>query len=198
MSVPARYDAINAAVFLGGSRRLRRRLVRELDVRPGHRVLELGCGSGQVTEQLAATGADVTAVDALRSMLARAAERAPGATFVEADITTVDVPGAYDRIVLSFVLHNFDAAGRRAVLEQSAARLPVDGSIGILDWALPAGKLWAGAWRRFLRRLEPSPTVEEILGDRLHHDIQAAGLQVSRQRSVALGRAQILVAGRHS
>jgi SAM-dependent methyltransferase len=65
VSNPGRYDAITVAIFLGGSRRLRHRLVDTLEVSRGHRVLELGCGSGQVTEQLVAAGAMVTAVDAL-------------------------------------------------------------------------------------------------------------------------------------
>lgn len=196
MSIPGRYDAINAAIFLGGSRRLRRLLVRTLDVRASHRVLELGCGSGsgQVTEQLVATGANVTAVDTLPAMLERTAQRAPRATLIEGDITTVDVPGPYDRIVLSFVLHNFDEAGRRAVLSQSAGRLAEGGAVGILDWALPPGSLRPRLWRRFLHALEPSPAVSEILAGALHEDIRAAGLRVILHRSAAFGRAQILVA----
>lgn len=194
MSIPGRYDAINAAIFLGGSRRLRRQLISTLHVQRAHRVLELGCGSGQVTEQLVATGADVTAVDALPEMLARAAQRAPQAAFLEADITALDVPGHFDRVVLSFVLHNFDAAGRRLVLEQSAARLAPGGAIGILDWATPPGRLRAGLWRSFLHRLEPSETVPEILAGCLTQDVQAVGLRVTCQRPAVGGRAQILVA----
>ena len=167
MSIPRRYDAINAVIFLGGSRRLRRSLISTLHVQRGHRVLELGCGSGQVTEQLVATGAEVTAVDALPAMLERAAQRAPQAKFVEADITGLDAPGPFDRVVLSFVLHNFDATGRRTVLEQSAVRLGDGGAIGILDWATPPGRLRAGLWRSFLHRLEPSSTVPEILAGKI-------------------------------
>jgi len=192
VSIPGRYDAINAAIFLGGSRR--RELVDTLEVRPGQRVLELGCGSGQVTEQLVAKGADVVAVDALADMLARARQRAPQAEFVEGDITSLGLPGPFDRVVLSFVLHNFDATGRHAVLTQSATRLAGGGAIGILDWALPAGRLRSGAWRRFLHRLEPSPIVSEILAGCLAHDIPGAGLRVSCQRPAAGGRAEILVA----
>lgn len=78
MQVANAYDAVNAAIFLpsGGSRRVRQSLVNALEIRPGHRVLELGCGTGQVTARLLAAGADVVAVDALPSMLIGARRRA--------------------------------------------------------------------------------------------------------------------------
>jgi ubiquinone/menaquinone biosynthesis C-methylase UbiE len=177
-----------------GSRRLRHRLVATLEVASGQRVLELGCGSGQVTEQLTAAGAMVTAVDALPEMLARARARAPEADFVEADITSLELEGSFDRVVLSFVLHNFDAGGRHTVLAQSTERLAPGGAIGILDWATPRSGLRSRAWSRLLHRLEPSPAVSEILAGCLTRDIQGAGLRVTCQLPAAGGRAQILVA----
>ena len=52
------YDLLNTVIWLPtGSRRLRRQFVGELPLHPGARVLELGCGTGQVTAELAARGA---------------------------------------------------------------------------------------------------------------------------------------------
>ena len=53
---------------------------------------------------------------------------------------------------------------RVALLRRAASGL-VDGSgrIGLLEWAEPAGRLRGRMWRRFLARLEPSPSVPEIL-----------------------------------
>lgn len=189
------YDAINAAVFLpwGGSRRLRQSLVNALDVRPGHRILELGCGSGQVTARLLAAGADVVAVDALPAMLDRARTRAPRATFVEGDAIMSEVGDGFDRVVLSFVLHNFDRPGRVRILRRAELALAPGGRIGVLEWALPPGRVRARLWRWFLDTLEPSATVPDVLDRTLDVDVAAAGLRETDRRSSTGGRTQILV-----
>ena len=194
VSVP--YDAVNAAIFLpsGGSGRLRQSLVDALDVRAGHRVLELGCGTGQVTARLLASGVEVVAIDEIPEMLAAARRRAPGATFVKGDAIEAQVAGPFDRVALSFVLHGFDAQGRLALLRRAAAALGNGGRIGVLDWALPSGDIRGRVWRRFLRALEPSSTTtDEVLNGALEGEISEAGLRIESWSRVAGGRAQILV-----
>ena len=46
-----------------------------LNAQPGERILDLGCGDGQLTLRLAATGASVTGVDASPEMVAAARTR---------------------------------------------------------------------------------------------------------------------------
>jgi ubiquinone/menaquinone biosynthesis C-methylase UbiE len=196
MKLATAYDLVNTVLFLpsGGSGRLRRSLVHALDVRRGHRVLELGCGTGLVTTQLLAAGAEVVAVDALPAMLVGARRRAPGATFVEGDALEVDVGGGYDRAVLSFVLHGLDVDDRIRLLRRTAAALAPAGRIGVLDWALPAGRVHGALWRRVLSALEPSAaTTQQLLDGALDSDIPAAGLQIDERRRLAAGRAEILV-----
>lgn len=197
MALATTYDALNTALFLpsGGSGRLRQSLVDAIDVRPGHRILELGCGTGQVTARLLAAGATVVAVDAMDAMLIGARRRAPGATFIEGDAFESDVGGDYDRAVLSFVLHNFDSTDRIRLLRRTAAALGPDGRIGVLDWALPDGRVKAALWRRFLHRLEPGPA-GDLLDGALDAESPAAGLRTAHRRPAAGGRAQILVLSR--
>ena len=189
------YDALNTAIFLpwGGSRRIRRALVDSLEVSSRDRVVELGCGTGQVTELLVATGAEVVAVDQLPAMLVGAQRRAPQARIIEGDAMSAEVGGDFDRVVLAFVLHNFDGGGRVDLLRRSRSLLAEEGWVGVLEWGLPNGRWRSTAWRWFLHRLEPSPSVGEILDGALMADIAESGLRVVNGRRVAGGRARVLV-----
>lgn len=190
------YDALNAVLFApsGGSGRLREQLVDALALNPGDRVLELGCGTGQVTERLLAAGARVVAVDALPAMLEGARRRAPEAEYVVGDVFD-DLPaGPFDAVVLSFVLHNLPADRRRLLLARSADLLTPGGTVAVLDWHLPAGRRRAAIWRALLARIEPAPTVGEVLDGALPRDPAAAGLDACLSRPLASGRAQVLLA----
>src|SRR3984957_14442297 len=50
-------------------------VVALLNPQPGEHILDLGCGDGALTEQLAATGATLTGVDASPTMLTAARQR---------------------------------------------------------------------------------------------------------------------------
>lgn len=190
------YDALNAVLFAtsGGSGRLRQHLVDALALRPQDRVIEFGCDTGQVTERLVATGAKVVAVDALPAMLVAARRRAPQAEFLEGDALTVDLPGPFDAVVLSFVLHNLDADQRRALLRRSRSLLRPDGRVALLEWALPRSALRARVWRSLLARIEPSTNVGEVLDGALTAELAATGLRVVQHHALAGGRTQLMLA----
>ena len=200
MDVPVArlYDLLNVVLFAssGGSGRLRQRLVDALALAPGDRVLEFGCGTGQVTERLVAAGARVVAVDALPEMLAGARRRAPAAEYVVGDVFDADLAGPFDAVVISFVLHNLAADRRRVLLARAAGLVAPGGTVAVLDWHLPAGRRRAAAWRAVLARIEPAPTVREVLDGALTGDLSASGLDVCLRRPLAAGRAQLLLARR--
>jgi len=56
----------------------------EAGIAPGEKVLDLCCGQGTLTAELAATGADVTGLDFSPNMLELAREAAPGARLLPA------------------------------------------------------------------------------------------------------------------
>src|SRR6266567_563654 len=77
-------------------------VVALLNPQPGEQILDLGCGDGALTEQLAATGAIVTGVDASPTMLAAARQRnlhsARGFTVDHHDATALPYHHQFDAV----------------------------------------------------------------------------------------------------
>src|SRR5438128_1663964 len=71
----------------------------------GARVLELGCGNG-VDARLLAERFRVTGVDISGEQVARAQAAVPGATFLQADFTELELPAASFDAVASFYVFN--------------------------------------------------------------------------------------------
>jgi len=75
-----------------------------LAAQPDERILDLGCGDGQLTEQLAAAGARVRGVDASAPMVA--ATRARGVAAEQANVEALPfVDGEFDAVFSNAVLH---------------------------------------------------------------------------------------------
>ncbi|MBL8134589.1 MAG: class I SAM-dependent methyltransferase [Anaerolineae bacterium] len=80
---------------------------RLLGLRPGERVIDIGCGSGVMARRMAALGAQVTAVDFSEALLVRA--RARGQTGGEA-IRYAQADATDETALIAFGEESFDAA----------------------------------------------------------------------------------------
>jgi trans-aconitate methyltransferase len=81
-------------------------VVALLNPQSGQEILDLGCGDGALTEELAATGAIVTGVDASPTMLAAARQRsARGLTFEQHDATALPYHQQFDAVFSNAALH---------------------------------------------------------------------------------------------
>lgn len=103
----ARAPEYESGLYDGVDDAMRRVLER---VPPGSDVLELACGTGVWTERLAKRAAALTAVDAAPEMIELARVRAPGVTFLRADLLVWSGPGRrFDVVFFGFWLSHVPA-----------------------------------------------------------------------------------------
>ncbi len=117
-------------------------LQRWLRVRPGIRVLDVGCGVGRWSRLLAARGASVTGIDLSPTMIAEARRRAsarplPGqCRFLVQDLAALQAGDRFDLILSVTVLqHILDAAALRASVQRMVEHLHDDGVLILLEAA---------------------------------------------------------------
>ncbi len=148
----SRYDAFRARLLHG-----RADLIKALEIPPGARVVELGCGTGSNLELIDQARSlesltEVRLVDFCPSLLALARQRAsqyPHVTVVEADATHWQPPRPVDRVILSYALTMMP--NWRAVLLNAWSMLAPGGRLGVVDFHLPAdgGRRVDRLWQRW-------------------------------------------------
>jgi trans-aconitate methyltransferase len=94
------YEARHAFVWHFGES-----LVELLDPKPGERILDLGCGPGQLTQRIAEHGASVVGLDAAPEMIGQARQNYPKLHFVLQDATKLGFQDEYDAIFSNAALH---------------------------------------------------------------------------------------------
>ncbi len=80
-------------------------LIDLLNPQPGETILDLGCGTGQLTHAIAATGATVSGIDADAAMITTAQQQYPELSFAVADARNFHVKQPLDGIFSNAVLH---------------------------------------------------------------------------------------------
>jgi demethylmenaquinone methyltransferase/2-methoxy-6-polyprenyl-1,4-benzoquinol methylase len=133
------YDVMNRAMTMGLDRKWRR-LTAESVVRPGDRVLDACCGTGDLALADARAGGRVTGVDFSQEMLARAERKAPEFQWVQADAAALPFEdGSFDVVTVGFGIRNL--ADLEAGLAELARVLVPGGRLGCLEITRPRGVL---------------------------------------------------------
>ena len=94
------YDAKHDFVWKYGSD-----VVSLLDPRAGERILDLGCGTGHLTAQIAESGAHVTGVDRSAEMVASARLKYPNLKFEISDARNLTFRDEFDAVFSNATLH---------------------------------------------------------------------------------------------
>jgi SAM-dependent methyltransferase len=108
----------------GRVRPLYERVLERLDLRPGMRLLDVGCGSGLFAELAAQGGADVIGLDAAPGLIEYARLRRPAARYVVEDIEHMPFGDDGFDVVTAFNSVLYAADPRRALAEITRVTAP--------------------------------------------------------------------------
>ena len=150
-AISPRYDLVNRVMTLGLDQAWRRRAVRELDLPPGSRVLDLACGTGDLCRALGRNRHRPVGVDFSHGMLVRARTAAP---LVEADVVRLPVrDAAADGVTCGFALRNL--VSLEDFFHEVARVVRPGGAIALLDAGEPESGLLRIGHRLYLRTVVP-------------------------------------------
>lgn len=173
-AIAPRYDRINDLQSFGMHHRWKDRLVKLAGLKPGDQALDVCCGTGDITERLAATGAITTGLDFTDEMLAVARARARmsearkpnaegGHAFTDHGSRITYLQG--DAMHLPFASNSFDAVtvgfGLRNLAEWEAGLREMHrvakpgGRLLVLDFGRPDNALWRALYFAYLRLIVP-------------------------------------------
>lgn len=209
--IAPRYDAMNRLMTFGIDRGWRRQAIARLELRGGERVLDLGCGTGDLAAAVAGRGGRPLGLDPSGGMLDVARRRHPTLAWIRGEGERLPLADAsLDAIVSGFALRNL--ADLAAAFAECARVLRRGGRLVLLEVDAPRGA-WLGAGHRFyFRRMVP--LLGRLFADRdayaylpdsvvylpdergLASLLETAGFAGVAKTSLLAGAAQLVVAHR--
>jgi demethylmenaquinone methyltransferase / 2-methoxy-6-polyprenyl-1,4-benzoquinol methylase len=133
------YDLMNRVMTAGLDGRWRRLTVAAA-VRPGDRVLDACCGTGDLAIVARSAGADPVGIDFSEAMLAQARRKAPALEWVRGDLLALPFEdSSFDAATVGFGVRNVADLDRG--LSELRRVLKVGGRLGILEITSPRGPL---------------------------------------------------------
>ena len=116
---------------VAGSDRFYRETITALPIKPGMRLLDLGCGTGLELDELFRLCPDavVTGIDLSNGMLDALTEKHAGRalTLIQGDYFAVPFPGPFDAAVSVETMHHFEADKKLELYQKIAAALTPGG-----------------------------------------------------------------------
>jgi len=133
------YDLMNRVMTMGLDRRWRR-LTAHAVVRPGDRVLDACCGTGDLALAARAAGGEVVGLDFSKAMLERARQKSSSVEWVHGDLLALPYEDeSFDVATVGFGIRNLEDLD--AGVRELARVLRPGGRLGCLEITRPRGAL---------------------------------------------------------
>lgn len=183
------YDLYCPAVGLG--RGFRAQTLRHAAIRPGERILDVGCGTGVLTRMaldIAGTGGSAVGIDPASKMIRVARETAAqGNSRAEFKVAAIEglpfADASFDVVLSSLMLHHLPPDTKRQGLAEVYRVLKPGGRFVIADFAPPTNPLWWLVLWPFLMM----PSVLDNLRGRVPAHLRQAGFTQIEMRGHRAG-----------
>ena len=198
--VAARYDLLNSLMSAGLHHRWRERAAEQAALGPGDSALDVCCGTGDLTLELASRlspGGSVVGCDFSEPMLDLAREKAEardaaGVRFEWADALSLPYDaGRFDAVTVGFGLRNF--ADRDRGLREMARVLRPGGRLVVLEFTRPTRppfstfySLWFDRIAPILGRISDDPEAYAYLAESVRSFPGPRGLAEKMDRAAGL------------
>ncbi|MBE0428820.1 MAG: methyltransferase domain-containing protein [Thermoleophilia bacterium] len=188
----------NTFRVVGGERMFRCGIVEAAQVRPGHQVLDVSCGTGTLVAMLAdCAGPEgrVTGIDLSEEMIAvaRGKHSAGNVEFIVANAE--DIPfadNAFDRVTISLAIHEMNREGRRNTFGEMH-RVLKPGGLAVVADMRPPDTAFTRLIARFMGLVE-TETLTDLWRIGLYREMGDAGFVNRRRRLAGHGFFEIVVA----
>lgn len=139
------YDILVKFLLLGQEQPMREKVVALADLRPGQKLLDVGCGTGTLTltaQQICGPQVEIQGQDAAAEMIQRAQQKAQQlhlpTTFRPALIEAIEAPDNYFDVVLSsLMVHHLPVSLKKQGFAEIYRVLKPGGRVLIVDFEPP-------------------------------------------------------------
>jgi demethylmenaquinone methyltransferase/2-methoxy-6-polyprenyl-1,4-benzoquinol methylase len=150
-TIAPRYDLVNRLMTFGLDQRWRRATVDALALPAGARILDLACGTGDLSRAAVSRGHVVIGTDLSAGMLAANQAQAP---LVESDGSRLSfADGTFDGLVCGYALRNFTDLS--ATFAEAARVLRPGGRLAVLEVDAPTSGPWRFGFDLWFNKVVP-------------------------------------------
>jgi len=187
------YDVVFGSLSLGTESRLRDRVVDFANAGNGSRILDVATGTGRQAFAFAKRDHDVVGIDLSEDMLkvARKKNKYENVRFEIADATNLPFEdNSYDVSCVSFALHDMIPTIREKALKEIARVTKQNGTIMIVDYALPKNRVSRFLVYHIIRLYEPY--YPEFIESNLEALLRKSGIETKEEISILHGAGRII------
>lgn len=190
------YDTIAklAAIPVGGEKKFRQLALKNLDIHPDSKILDLCCGAGQTTKFLVNYSQQVTGLDISTVSLEKARKNVPQAEFIEGFAQKMPFPdNFFDFVHTSVALHEMTTTELEKIFKEVYRVLKPKGIFTFIDLHQPQNIFFIPGLNLFMWLFE-TETAWQLLKTNLRAKLINTGFTILDNQLYAGGSLQVIQA----